>query len=466
MSNEEGDDLSFEALTFGDGKQLTSPTSPTDKKQKDQKANKTKKRADNDSPLQSPTLIVPSSPTSSNGISVPSVETIPIISSSPVSTSLPGSVATPPADKPDTILVLKNLPFSLKQDQLEEILRPLSENVPQSVNLHYEGGIFKGMAFIKYKHIEEAIKVFDALNGLDVGGRKVRVEYKRKNKDKVNSPSSIVSSGEVPPEWSEDEELKKIWEQLNEFKTNHTQMELSFAPTLTSVHRKHIHAMAEKLKLTHFSMGDDHDRHICVSKKPVSSPAHHTGASNNNNNNGVSGSLERSRGIDIQGGNRSRGNSNTGRSFEGGNSFGKSWERNDAGSFGSSFGSSFGRPRGSFGAAGSFSRSSYLSSSPVDRSNSSLLDNHASHVNARAQNISTSPTSAAVFGTSPSNGLNGNSTPVGSVTDHNGPLIQPVRQPKGPDGTKGFPDLYRNKRSSSPSSSPASSPQPLTTVVS
>jgi len=338
------------------------------------------------------------------------------------------------------------------------------------VNLHYEGGIFKGMAFIKYKHIEEAIKVFEALNGLDVGGRKVRVEYKRKNKDKVNSPSSIVSAGEVPPEWSEDEELKKIWEQLNEFKTNHTQMELSFAPTLTSVHRKHIHAMAEKLKLTHFSMGDDHDRHICVSKKPVSSPAHHTGPNaNNNNNNSLSSSVERSRGIDIQGGNRSRGNSNTntGRSFEGGNSFGKSWERNDAGSFGSSFGSSFGRPRGSFGAAGSFSRSSYLSSSPVGNS----LDNHASHVSARAQQLSTSPTSSIGFGTSPNNvnnGVNGNGTPVGSVTDHSGPLIQPVRQPKGPDGTKGFPDIYRTKRAASPSSSPISpqtSPQ-VTTVVS
>jgi len=355
----------------------------------------------------------------------------------------------------------------LKQDQLEDILRPLSENIPQSVNLHYEGGIFKGMAFIKYKHIEEAIKVFDSLNGLDVGGRKVRVEYKRKNKDKVNSPSSIVSAGEIPNEWSEDDELKKIWEQLNEFKTNHTQMELSFAPTLTSVHRKHIHAMADKLKLTHFSLGDDHDRHICVSKKPGASPSHHNIATPNSNN-GVSGSLEqRSRGIDIQAPNRTRGNSSTGRSFEGGNSFGKSWERNDVGSFGSSsFGSSFGRPRGSFGAVGSFSRSSYLSSSPVGTSS---LDNHASHVSSRGTaQVSTSPTSSNVFGTSPlsnNNNNNNNGTPVGSVTDHSLPLIQPVRQPRGPDGTKGFPELYRTKRAASPSSSLSSSgpssPQPV-----
>jgi len=202
-------------------------------------------------------------------------------------------------------------------------------------------------------------------------------------------------------------------------------MELSFAPTLTSMQRKHIHAMAEKLKITHFSMGDDHDRHICVSKKATPSPSGHHGPNAN---------VSERRGIDIQGGNgnRNRGNS-SGRSYEGGGngSLGKSWDRGDnMGSFGSSFGSSFGRPRGSFGAGGSngsLSRDrSYLSSSPGD----------AAHNN--NSRTSSSPT-------------NGFTTPTQAASSHSEILIQPIRQPKGPDGTKGFPSVYRTKRAASPS---------------
>eukprot|EP01113_Clastostelium_recurvatum_P050769 TRINITY_DN969_c0_g1_i1.p1 TRINITY_DN969_c0_g1~~TRINITY_DN969_c0_g1_i1.p1 ORF type:complete len:465 (-),score=126.80 TRINITY_DN969_c0_g1_i1:163-1557(-) len=421
MSAEEADDLSFEALTFGSQSDAKPPlhSPPSDhKKPKDAKKDKNKSkrrsgalspRGASDSVSGTPVGVTPSEG-SGIGINIPS----------DLAGSAPSIAFTPstPSEKPDTILVLKNLPFSLKQDQLEDLLKPLSENLPQSVNLHYEGGVFKGMAFIKYRQLEEAVKVFDNLNGVDVGGRKVRVEYKRKHKEKavVGSPGTAML-GDVPAEWTEDEELKKIWDTLNDFKGNHTQMELSFAPTLTSVHRKHIHAMADKLKLTHFSLGDDHDRHICVSKK--------------------NGSSER-RGIDIQSGTRSRGNSGAGmgRSFEGQGSLGKSWERDrPADPAGSSFGmsSSFGRgqrDRGMSGGSSSYNRSSYLSSSPMDSHGSGRLS-------------ATSPTS--MLGTTPPkySGFNPSSnpsTPVGSASAHgDAPLFQPVRQPRGPDGSKGFP---------------------------
>ncbi len=79
----------------------------------------------------------------------------------------------------------------------------MNTTAPQSINLHFDNlGVFRGMvsiksryslyyyrslvlriqAFIKYRLLEDAIKVYESLNGYDVGGRKVRVEYKRKNK--------------------------------------------------------------------------------------------------------------------------------------------------------------------------------------------------------------------------------------------------------------------------------------------
>jgi RNA recognition motif. (a.k.a. RRM, RBD, or RNP domain) len=59
----------------------------------------------------------------------------------------------------------------------------MNTTAPQSINLHFDNmGVFRGMAFIKYRSLDDAIKVYEALNGYDVGGRKVRVEYKRKNK--------------------------------------------------------------------------------------------------------------------------------------------------------------------------------------------------------------------------------------------------------------------------------------------
>jgi len=40
--------------------------------------------------------------------------------------------------------------------------------------------MFRGMAFVKFKDIETAKLGFQSMNGMDISGRKVRIEYKRK----------------------------------------------------------------------------------------------------------------------------------------------------------------------------------------------------------------------------------------------------------------------------------------------
>lgn len=54
-------------------------------------------------------------------------------------------------------------------------------NVPTAyaLNYHFDNGVFRGLAFANYKTPEEAEIVINTLNGLDISGRKLRVEYKK-----------------------------------------------------------------------------------------------------------------------------------------------------------------------------------------------------------------------------------------------------------------------------------------------
>lgn len=54
-------------------------------------------------------------------------------------------------------------------------------NIPTAYafNYHFDNGVFRGLAFANYKTPEETEIVVNAVNGLDIGGRKLRVEYKK-----------------------------------------------------------------------------------------------------------------------------------------------------------------------------------------------------------------------------------------------------------------------------------------------
>ncbi|KAF9928107.1 hypothetical protein FBU30_002643 [Linnemannia zychae] len=82
----------------------------------------------------------------------------------------------------DTIpnaIVIKNIPFSVSRDALLANLDSLDIPKPYAFNYHFDNGVFRGLAFANYRTSEEADMVFQAVNGLDVSGRKLRVEYKK-----------------------------------------------------------------------------------------------------------------------------------------------------------------------------------------------------------------------------------------------------------------------------------------------
>ena len=92
--------------------------------------------------------------------------------------SLPAAVSGE-TDIIPTAIVIKNIPFNIKREQLLHVIRDLGIPVPYAFNYHFDQGIFRGLAFANFHSPVEANEVVNALNGLEVSGRKLRVEYKK-----------------------------------------------------------------------------------------------------------------------------------------------------------------------------------------------------------------------------------------------------------------------------------------------
>lgn len=79
-----------------------------------------------------------------------------------------------------TAIVVKNIPFNVKRETLLDIIASLSIPTPYAFNYHLDQqGSFRGLAFANFRQAADADAVVAALNGFDVQGRKLRVEYKK-----------------------------------------------------------------------------------------------------------------------------------------------------------------------------------------------------------------------------------------------------------------------------------------------
>ncbi|KAI0713265.1 hypothetical protein C8Q76DRAFT_457500 [Earliella scabrosa] len=79
-----------------------------------------------------------------------------------------------------TAIVIKNIPFNVKRETLLDIIASLSIPTPYAFNYHLDqSGQFRGLAFANFRQAADADAVVAALNGFDVQGRKLRVEYKK-----------------------------------------------------------------------------------------------------------------------------------------------------------------------------------------------------------------------------------------------------------------------------------------------
>ncbi|OBA22291.1 hypothetical protein METBIDRAFT_31211 [Metschnikowia bicuspidata var. bicuspidata NRRL YB-4993] len=78
-----------------------------------------------------------------------------------------------------TAIVIKNIPFAIKKEQLLDVMTKLSLPLPYAFNYHFDNGVFRGLAFANFASTDETSLVVSQLNGREIGGRKLRVEYKK-----------------------------------------------------------------------------------------------------------------------------------------------------------------------------------------------------------------------------------------------------------------------------------------------
>jgi hypothetical protein len=78
-----------------------------------------------------------------------------------------------------TAIVIKNIPFNVRKETLTALMTDMCLPQPYAFNYHFDQGVFRGLAFANFQNAEDTATVIEKMNGLDVQGRKLRVEYKK-----------------------------------------------------------------------------------------------------------------------------------------------------------------------------------------------------------------------------------------------------------------------------------------------
>lgn len=78
-----------------------------------------------------------------------------------------------------TAIVIKNIPFAIKKEQLLDVMTKLGLPQPYAFNYHFDNGVFRGLAFANFASTDETAAVVTRLNGREIGGRNLHVEYKK-----------------------------------------------------------------------------------------------------------------------------------------------------------------------------------------------------------------------------------------------------------------------------------------------
>ncbi|KAG4304234.1 hypothetical protein PORY_002415 [Pneumocystis oryctolagi] len=187
-------------------------------------------------------------------------------------------------------IVVKNIPFQIKKEQLLELFDTLDIPKPYAFNYHFDNGNFRGLAFANFYTPEETTRVILSLNGHDIMGRKLRVEYKRvlpvTDREKIsrekkekrtqydeqhnsNNFGITKGKGKFKDIDLNDETTLNIYSRLLLFlndRSPNAPNELIFPPDLHPQQRRIVHLVAEKLDLEHTSCGESDAKYIVINR--------------------------------------------------------------------------------------------------------------------------------------------------------------------------------------------------------
>ncbi|RVD88410.1 uncharacterized protein DFL_002597 [Arthrobotrys flagrans] len=207
-----------------------------------------------------------------------------------------------------TAIVIKNIPFAVKKEQLVQLMTDLDLPLPYAFNYHFDNGVFRGLAFANFTTAEETAAVINTLNHFELQGRKLRVEYKKMlplaERERIErekrerrgqleeqhrapvaqqqlqhqssmqnlmpslSPRPSSSSAQTSKQDLEidlnNPQTLQFYSQLLLFRDDHTREALIFPPTLSPSQRRIVHTLAHHMSLAHISKGSGETRQVQV----------------------------------------------------------------------------------------------------------------------------------------------------------------------------------------------------------
>ncbi|KAK5992050.1 RNA-binding post-transcriptional regulator cip2 [Cladobotryum mycophilum] len=207
-----------------------------------------------------------------------------------------------------TAIVIKNIPFAVRKETLASIMLDMHLPQPYAFNYHFDNGVFRGLAFANFQSAEDTRIVIDAMNGMDVHGRKLRVEYKkmlpeaereRIEREKRERRGQLEEQHRAPMLHQQaslqslngianaqprnpaahlgdvdlnDAQTLEFYTELVMFRRDDNREILVFPPGISPEHRRSIHILAHHMGLEHQSIGEADSRQLTVLKRTQPSP--------------------------------------------------------------------------------------------------------------------------------------------------------------------------------------------------
>ncbi|KAI1760622.1 hypothetical protein GGR53DRAFT_522973 [Hypoxylon sp. FL1150] len=225
-----------------------------------------------------------------------------------------GMMVTPGADSEQlipTAIVIKNIQFQCRKEILQGLMVSMQLPQPYAFNYHFDKGVFRGLAFANFSTAEDTALVIQKMNGLEVMGRKLRVEYKkmlpqderdRIDREKREKRGQLEEQHRAPLPMHQQSALQALgvgvnkqqpgnsplrdvdlndpttlefYTQLTIFKNDHAREVHIFSPDIAPEQRRLIHILAHNMGLEHKSVGEADRRQIQIMKRPQNSPPIH-----------------------------------------------------------------------------------------------------------------------------------------------------------------------------------------------